>query len=119
MTLNTESALLRVYTLVSDRTHDHKGLAEAIVRSARGFGLAGATTITARMGFAQGGRFFTDVTGDVGFDNQPVIVEIVDSRERLTAFLPVLHALVGGRRLITIERAEVVHYSPAGDASPE
>ncbi|HEX2864196.1 MAG TPA: DUF190 domain-containing protein [Deinococcales bacterium] len=109
-----ESALLRVYTLRADRVDGGERLAEAIVRSARAAGLAGATALNAKMGFASGGRFFTDASGEVGFDQQPVVVELVDARERLQAFLPALHALVRGRRLVTLERAEVLHYAPGG-----
>lgn len=109
--LGVESLLLRVYCVVSDR-EDGKTLHEAIVEAARCAGLAGASVLQATMGFSRDGFLFSVLLDEVLSDHQPVIVEIVDQPDRISAFVPILHNLVRGRRLITVERAEVILYQP-------
>ena len=109
--IDVESLLLRVYSLAGDAVAG-TSLHEAIVKSARAAGLSGATVLTAKMGFGSHGHIFSDVLSDCEIDRQPVVVEIVDQPDRITSFLPALHDLVRGRRLMTLERAEVIHYAP-------
>jgi PII-like signaling protein len=111
MKIAGDALKLRVYSLASDRAAG-RTLHEAIVGAARERGLAGASVWPATMGFAQGGRFFASTLVDVGFDRQPLVVEVVDTVDRLRAFLPVVAALVGDRRLITLETLEVLRYAP-------
>jgi PII-like signaling protein len=106
-----ESLLVRVYCVAHD-VEGHKALHEAIVEAARGAGLAGASVFSATMGFGHSGLFYSDLLNEVFSDRQPVVVEIIDQPDRIAAFLPALHAMVRGRRLITTERAEVVLYKP-------
>src|SRR5687768_7990849 len=108
-TLDRESLLLRVYCVVNDQL-ENQALHEAIVLAARGAGLAGASVLGAKMGFSRGGFLYSELLGEVFSDHQPVVVEIVDRPDRIEAFLPALHSLVRGRRLITLERAEVILY---------
>jgi PII-like signaling protein len=110
-TLAVESWLLRVYCVVSDGAGDRL-LHEAIIIAARDAGLAGASVLRAKMGFGRGGFLYSDLLSEVFSDRQPVIVEIIDQPDRINAFLPALHALVRGRRLITAERAEIMLYKP-------
>ncbi len=39
----------------------------------------------------------------------PIVIEIVDSEEKVNAFLPVLDGMMGGG-LVTLERAKVIRY---------
>ena len=39
----------------------------------------------------------------------PLVIEIVDSRDKVTAFLPVLDAIMGSG-LVTLEKVEVIRY---------
>ena len=103
-----ELLLVRVYAVASD-TAEGKPLHDAIVAAARAAGLSGATVIAAKMGLSRTGRITSDLLSDIESDRQPFIVELVDQPDRVAAFLPTLHALVRGRRLITLERAEVMH----------
>ena len=41
-----------------------------------------------------------------------MIIEIVDSAEKIESFLPVLETMMGGG-LVTLERVRVIHYRPA------
>jgi hypothetical protein len=113
--LEVESLLLRVYCIVSDKVDNQTGtqtLHEAIVESARHAGLAGASALKAKMGFGHSKMLYSNLLSEVFIENQPVIVEIIDQPDRVQSFLPTLHALVQGRRLITTERAEIIFYQP-------
>jgi PII-like signaling protein len=100
----TESQLLRIYCVASDHLHG------AIVDAARRAGLAGASVQKAKMGFSRNGHYFSDLLSEVEIEQQPLIVEIIDNPQRIQSFVPALHELVQGRRLITLEPVEVIHY---------
>ncbi|MEO6909003.1 MAG: DUF190 domain-containing protein [Abditibacteriaceae bacterium] len=104
-----ESQLLRIYCVASDHA-DHARLHEAIVDAARRTGLAGASVHKAKMGFSQGGHNYSDLLSTIEIEQQPIVVEIIDSPEHIKNFVPALHELVRGRRLITLEPVEVLHY---------
>ena len=63
------------------------------------------------MGFGRKGRIFSDLLSDIGIEREPTVVELVDQPDRIDSFIPVLHGLVRGRRLITLERAEIIRYA--------
>ena len=42
-----------------------------------------------------------------------MVIEIVDTEEKVNAFLPVLDEMMGGG-LVTLERAKVIHYQNRG-----
>ena len=107
MNLPTESLLVRVYIGESDRA-EHRPLYEAIVMKARQAGLAGATVLRGAMGFGASSHLHTAKVLRLSID-LPLIIEIVDSEEKINAFLPQLQELVGGG-MITVERIRVVHY---------
>jgi hypothetical protein len=48
----------------------------------------------------------------------PIIIEIVDSEEKIQAFLPVLDQMMGGG-LVTMEKVKVVDYRAASPTKPE
>lgn len=108
--LQGKSLLVRVYCLAGD-TEPQGSLAEAIVTAAHQNGLAGATLLTGIMGYGRRGVIYSDVLSEYEVDREPVVVELVDTAERVTAFLPALQAIVRDRRLITVEHAEVVAYT--------
>lgn len=96
----------------SDR-HDHRPLYEAVVLKARECGLAGATVLKSPMGFGAGSLLHTAKILQLSMD-LPMIVEIVDTREKIDAFLPVLQSMMNGG-LVTKQAVEVLHYR--GDKS--
>lgn len=104
-----ESQLLRIYCVTSDRSGQVR-LLDAIVDAARHAGLSGASVQKAKMGFSRNGHFFSDLLSEVQIEQQPIVVEIIDSPQRIESFVPTLHELVRGRRLITLEPVEVLHY---------
>jgi PII-like signaling protein len=109
MSLPTEGKLLRVFVGEADRWQG-RPLYEAIVLEARTRGLAGATVIKGFMGYGAHSRIHTAKLLELSQD-LPIVIEIVDTAEKLEAFMPVLESMVGDG-LITLERAEVLLYRP-------
>lgn len=107
MTIPQEASLLRIYTGSADR-HGLSSLFVAIVNAAREHDLAGATVLRGPLGFGHTRRLKHDHFLPFS-DDHPVIIEIVDSIEKIEAFLPVLDTMMQSG-LVTIERARVLHY---------
>src|SRR5881398_2079421 len=101
MTLPHEATLLRVFIGESDRWQ-HRPLYEAIVLKAREMHLAGATVLRGPMGFGKSSRLHTAKILRLSFD-LPLVIEIVDSEEKIDSFLPVLKEMMGGG-LLTMEK---------------
>jgi PII-like signaling protein len=109
MELPEDALLLRIFIGESDR-HGHKPLYEAIVLKAREMHLAGATVLRGPMGYGASSRIHTAKIIQLSMD-LPLIVEIVDTEERINGFLPVLDEMMNGG-LVTLEKARVIHYGP-------
>ena len=107
MQIPENAVLLRIFIGESDRW-EHKPLYEAIVLRARELHLAGATVTRGLMGFGQTSRLHTAKILRLSMD-LPLVVEIVDSEEKINAFLPELEKMVGGG-LVTMEQVKVVAY---------
>jgi PII-like signaling protein len=118
MQLPHEAVLLRIYIGESDRWQ-HQPLYEAIVLKARELHLAGATVLRGPMGFGKSSRLHTAKILRLSAD-LPLVIEIVDSEEKINAFLPALDEMVGGG-LVTLEKVRVIEYraSPAGGKPTE
>ena len=86
--LPSEGYLLRIFIGESDR-HDGKLLYEWLVLKAREEGLAGATVIRGMMGYGAHSRMHTFKIERLSQD-LPIIVEIVDTREKLESFLTLI-----------------------------
>ena len=108
MQLPPEGKLLRIFIGESDK-HEGKPLYEWLVIQAKARGLAGATVLRGLMGFGANSRIHTSKILRLSLD-LPIIVEIVDTDEKIEAFLSgIKGALQGG--LVTLEKAEVHTYS--------
>ena len=107
MQIPTDAVLLRIFLGESDRW-EHKPLYEAIVLKARELHLAGATVLRGPMGFGKTSHLHTAKILRLSMD-LPLIIEIVDSEEKINAFLPALDNMMGGG-LVTLEKVKVVHY---------
>ena len=108
MTIPEDGALLRIFLGESDR-HGHQPLYEAIVLKARENGLAGATVLRGVMGFGKHSILHTTKILRLSED-LPMVIEIVDSAEKIDGFLPVLEGMIKDG-LITLERVKVLHYN--------
>jgi PII-like signaling protein len=107
MQIPKQATLLRVFVGEDDR-HGHQPLYQAIVLKAREMHLAGATVLRGPMGYGHSSRLHTAKILRLSED-LPVVVEIVDSEERINAFLPVLDGMMTSG-LITLERVAVLQY---------
>jgi uncharacterized protein len=110
MSLEKEGCLLRIFIGESDK-QDGKPLYEWIVRTARGQGLAGATVLRGMMGFGANSRMIHTFKIERLSEDLPIIIEIVDSREKLEGFLSsIIEQQVHAGLLATLEKAEVHIY---------
>src|SRR2546426_3519242 len=107
MQIPEDGYLLRIFVGESDK-HGHHPLYEAIVLTAREAGLAGVTVLRGVMGFGRHSIVHTAKILRLSED-LPMIVEIVDSLEKIEAFLPLLDQLITDG-LVTLEKVRVIHY---------
>ena len=115
MQIPHDAVLLRIFIGESDRW-EHKPLYEAIVLRARELHLAGATVLRGPMGFGKSSRLHTAKILRLSMD-LPLVIEIVDSDERIQAFLPELDKMMGGG-LVTLEKVKVLDYRGGPENSP-
>jgi PII-like signaling protein len=111
MQLPRDAMLLRIFVGEDDRA-EGRPLYEAIVLKARERHLAGATVLRGPMGFGQSSRLHTTKILRLSED-LPFIVEIVDTEERINAFLPELERIMGSG-LVTLEKVRVIRYGDGG-----
>ena len=107
MKISEDGQLLRIFIGESDRWHGQP-LYEAIVLKAREMGIAGATMLRGLMGFGAASRIHTAKILRLSED-LPIIIEIVDSADKIEALLPVIDEMVG-EGLVTLEKVRVIQY---------
>jgi hypothetical protein len=105
--LPEECLLLRIFLSEGDEFQG-RPLYKAIVLRARELRLAGSTVLRGRMGFGRSRRLHNATILRLSFD-LPMILEIVDTPEKIESFLPELKAMMPSG-LITIERAQIIWY---------
>src|ERR1700682_3061628 len=115
MRLPEDALALRIFIGESDRWK-HQPLYEAIVLKARELHLAGATVLRGPMGFGKSSRLHTAKILRLSMA-LPLVIEIVDSEEKIQAFLPVLDEMMKGG-LVTLEKVRVIDYR-ANEAEAE
>jgi hypothetical protein len=113
--LPQEGCLLRVF-IGEDDKHDGKPLYEWLVLRARERGLAGATVVRGIMGFGAHSRLHTFKIERLSLD-LPIVVEIVDTRAKLEAFLAEIDPLIH-EGLATLEKADVRFYRSRAGPPP-
>lgn len=107
MTLPEDGHLLRIFIGESDR-YERQPLYQWIVREARRLGLAGATVLRGIEGYGGHSRLHTTKFLRLSSD-LPVVVEIVDTEDKIEAFLPVIDGAIG-EGLATIEKVRIRFY---------
>jgi len=115
MILPEDGYLLRIFIGEADK-HDGKPLYEWIVVAARAAGLAGATVLRGTMGYGAHSRMHTTRIERLSED-LPIVVELVDTRDKLEAFIPVVDGAIH-EGLATLEKVQVRFYR-AGQPGPE
>jgi len=111
MQVPKDAVSLRIFLGENDK-HQGKPLYEAIVLAARTAQLAGATVLRGPMGFGHSSRLHTAKILRLSED-LPLLIEIVDSEDKVNAFLPTLDAMMGSG-LVTLETVKILRY---GDGS--
>ena len=114
MSLQGEQVLLRAYLQSADRS-PHTPTHERLVKAARHEGLAGATVLRGIMGAGSHGLIKRSAWSLI--EHVPVIVEIVDTEEKIKAFLPTLDAMMSGG-LVTLEKVQVLLYGDSVKHDP-
>lgn len=107
MKISEDGQLLRIFIGESDRWHGQP-LYEAIVLKAREMGIAGATMLRGLMGFGAASRIHTAKILRLSED-LPIIIEIVDSADKIDLLLPVIDEMVG-EGLVTLEKVRILQY---------
>jgi hypothetical protein len=108
MDIPQDAMLLRIFIGEDDKFYG-RPLYEAIVLRAREMHLAGATVLRGPMGFGRSSRLHTAKILRLSED-LPLIIEIVDSEEKIQGFLPALDNMMASG-LVTLEKAKVLRYS--------
>ena len=114
MHLPQDAKLLRIFIGENDRWKNQP-LYEAIVLKAREMHLAGATVLRGPMGYGKSSRLHTAKILRLSVD-LPLVIEIVDTVDKINSFLPVLDGMMQGG-LVTLESIEVIHYRANQDSS--
>jgi PII-like signaling protein len=112
MKIQGEGKLLRLFIGESDTWHG-KPLYQAIVERVREEGLAGATVIRGIEGFGADSHLHTSRILRLSED-LPVVIEIVDTPERIDRVVPILDEMVS-EGMLTLERVQIVSYRSSAD----
>jgi uncharacterized protein len=110
MQIPRQAVLLRIFIGEDDRD-DGRPLYESIVLKAREMQLAGATVLRGGMGFGESSRLHTTKILRLSED-LPIVIEIVDSEDKINAFLPVIETIMASG-LVTLEKVQVLQYGAA------
>jgi PII-like signaling protein len=109
MQIPKQAVLLRIFIGEDDKA-DGRPLYEAIVLKAREMQIAGATVLRGAMGFGHSSRLHTAKILRLSED-LPLLIEIVDSEEKIDGFLPALDSMMTSG-LVTLEKVQVRQYGP-------
>lgn len=105
-----EKVLMRIFLGESDAI-GHRPLYERLVDFFRKEGFAGATVLRGISGYGANSVFHTDKILRLSLD-LPIIIEVVESQEKIDAAMPQIDAMMSGGGMITLEKATVIRYSP-------
>ncbi len=107
MELPKDAMLLRIFIGEGDEL---KGapLYQKIVEKAREQKLAGATVLHGPMGFGKSSHLHTAKILRLSMD-LPMIIEIVDTEDKIQGFLPHLDGMIQGG-LVTLEKVQALMY---------
>ena len=112
MRIEGEGKLLRLFIGESDTWHG-RPLYQAIVERVRKEGLAGATVLRGIEGFGADSHLHTSRILRLSED-LPVVIEIVDTPERIDRVVPILDEMVA-EGMLTLERVQIVSYRSSAD----
>ncbi len=109
--LPEKGLLLRVFIGEDDKCKSGRPLYEEIEMKARELNLAGATVLKGVMGFGKTSRIHTSKFLVLSED-LPVVIEIVDTEEKINKFIPFIEEVIQGG-MITLEKVTILKYKGA------
>lgn len=107
MTEPTDAKLLRIFVGELD-THEGQPLYQWLIEEAKRQGLAGATALRGLEGFGVHNQLHTAKLLELSVD-LPVVVEIIDTDDRIDAFMATLDEAIA-EGLATTERVQAWFY---------
>jgi len=107
MRLEGPAVRLTIFVAESDQWH-HRPLYTEVVHRAHAAGLAGASVMRGVEGFGASSRIHTTRLLSLGQD-LPVVIVIVDSAEKIEAFLPELDEMIT-EGLVILDQVDVIRY---------
>lgn len=117
MQIPTKGTALRIYLGANLNRGTHIPVFESVLMRARMMKLAGATIYHCQKGFGA-----AEVKGSSDYKmspEDPVIIEIVDSAEKIQEFIPVAQQLLQTRGLMTTHDVDIVHQGERPGAKDE
>jgi len=116
--LSADGSRLRIYIGESDR-YERQPIYEWIVTQAKAKGLAGATVLRGLMGFGANTRVIHTFKIERLSEDLPIIIELLDSAEKIEAFLSFVEQHIQSGLLATIEQVEIRFYSEGKPSTPK
>ena len=107
--LPTDGSLLRIFIGESDR-YEKQPLYEWIVIQARAQGLAGATVLRGLMGFGANTRVIHTFKIERLSEDLPMIIELIDTTDKLETFLSFVEQHIHSDLLVTMEKVQIRFY---------
>ena len=107
MELPKDALLLRIFLGEADEL-EGEPVFRKIVLKAREMNLAGATVLRGPLGFGRSSHLHANATFRISMD-LPIVIEIVDTEEKIQEFLVAVEAIVGAG-LITLEKVQAIFY---------
>ena len=105
----TKAKLMRIYVGENDKWNG-KPLYEAIVGGLRAHDIAGVTVYRGILGYGANRRIHKDAALSLSHD-RPILLSIVDTEEKLKAFMPILDEMVQ-QGLVVLSDVDVIKYTP-------
>jgi PII-like signaling protein len=109
MNQQTEGYLLRIFIGESDRING-KPLYEWLVKEAKSRGMAGATVLRGMMGFGAHTKIIHTFKIERLSEDLPIVIEIVDTSEKIEDFLTFAETNIKRGILATVEKVQVRVY---------
>lgn len=103
-----KAKLMRIFIGENDKWHD-KPLHKALIESMRANDIAGVTVYQGILGYGANRRIHKDTALHLSHD-RPIMLSVVDTEERLRAFLPVLDDMVQ-QGLVVFSDVDVIKYT--------
>lgn len=104
----SKAKIMRIYIGENDKWNGEP-LYEAIVNGLRAHDIAGVTVYRGILGYGANRRIHKDVKLSLSHD-RPILLSVVDSEEKLQAFMPILEQMVQ-QGLVVMSDVDIVKYS--------